>query len=122
MSTLSTHPYDAIYNRFFGLPTFSSVGTLKSDQFVDEITRLEDGTYKLVLEVPGFAKEHVSLQAKDSVLTINLKNETKEKKAVYRLSKTINQDQITASCKDGILTVTLPTKVSEQKSREIKVD
>ena len=121
MSTLSTHPYDAIYNRFFGLPSFTTLDT-KADQFVDEITRLEDGTYKLVLEVPGFAKEHVSVQAKDSVLTVNLKNETKEKKAVYRLSKSIDQDKITATCKDGILTVLCPMRESVSKTVNVSVD
>lgn len=121
MSTISTYPYDAIYNRFFGLPN-SSLFDSKTDHFVDEVTRLEDGTYKLVVEVPGFAKEHVTVQAKDSVLTVNLKNQTKEKKAVYRLGKSIDQEKITATCKDGILTVICPMREPATKTVNVNVD
>lgn len=120
MSTLSTHPYDAIYNRFFGLPTPSLLDS-KTDHFVDEVTRLEDGSYKLAVEVPGFAKEHVTVQAKDSVLTVNLKNETKEKKGIYRLSKSIDPNKITATCKDGILTVLCPLRRETQASVTVSV-
>lgn len=120
MTTFSTHPYDAIYSRFFGLPTPSLLES-KTDHFVDEITRLEDGSYKLVAEVPGFAKEHVTVQVKDSVLTVNLKNKTKEKKAVYRLSKSIDQEKIAATCKDGILTVLCPMRESVSKTVNVSV-
>lgn len=120
MTTLSTHSYDAMFNRFFGLPTYS-LETTKSDTFVDEITRLDDGTYKLVIEVPGFSKEHATVQAKDSVLTVHLKNDTKEKKTTYRLGKSVDQDKITATCKDGILTVLCPMRETVAKTVNVSV-
>lgn len=110
MFTLSTYPHSSI---------FENVSNI---YFSDEITRLEDGTYKIAIEVPGFAKEHVTIQTKETTLTVSLKNGSKQKKGTYRLSKSVDQDKITATCKDGILTILCPLRESVSKTVNVTVD
>jgi HSP20 family molecular chaperone IbpA len=117
MTTLLT-PYDAIYNRFFGLPQTSAWNTHDVN---DEITQEADGSYKLTVEVPGFGREHVSLTTKGTQLVITLQRQEKDKKTLtYRIGSKVDQSAITATCKDGILTVLCPVKASEQ-ARDIPV-
>lgn len=111
MSTLLT-PYDAVFNRFFGLPHSESHAY---NLLHDDITQEADGSYKLTLEVPGYNKDHVSLTTKGSQLVITLQRSDKDKKTLsYRLGSKVDQSAITATCKDGVLTVLCPVKASEQ--------
>ena len=115
MSTLTT--YDAMFNRFFGLPSFS----LETASYNDEITQEADGSYKLTVEVPGYNRDHVTLSTKETQLVVTLQQPNKEKKSLtYRLGSKIDQTKIAATCKDGLLTITCPVKQSEQ-SRAIPV-
>lgn len=110
MSTLLT-PYDAVFNRFFGLPHSES----HAYSLYDDITQEADGSYKLTLEVPGYNKDHVSLTTKGAQLVITLQRSEKDKKTLsYRLGSKVDQSAITATCKDGVLTVLCPVKASEQ--------
>lgn len=118
MSTLTS--YDAIYNRFFGLPHTS---TWESHVYSlhDEVTQEADGSYKLTVEVPGYGRENVALTTKGSELVVTLQHpERKKKTLTYRIGNKVDQAAITATCKDGILIVRCPIKASEQ-SREIPV-
>jgi len=120
MTTLLA-PYDAIYNRFFGLPQTSAWNTHSYD-VNDEIVQEADGSYKLTVEVPGFSRENVSLTTKGTQLVINLQRPEKDKKTLtYHLGSKVDASGITATCKDGILTVLCPVKASEQP-REIPVN
>lgn len=113
-------PYDAIYNRFFGLPLTSTWDSHVYSTH-DEITQEADGSYKLTVDVPGHSKENVSLTAKGTHLVITLQRPEKDKKTLtYRLGAKVDTSAITASCKDGVLTVFCPIKASEQP-REIPV-
>ena len=118
MSTLTT--YDAMFNRFFGLPTYQ--WDTSPNQFNDEITLEKDGSYKLTLEVPGFSREDLNLTVKEGTLVVEMKRESKKKKATYRLGKNIDQDNIKAVCKDGLLTVTCPVRQPETKTISVNVD
>lgn len=110
MSTLLT-PYDAVFNRFFGLPHSES----HAYNLYDDITQEADGSYKLTLEVPGYNKNHVSLKTKGAQLVITLQRSEKDKKTLsYRLGSKVDTSAITATCKDGVLTVLCPVKASEQ--------
>ena len=117
MSTLAT--YDTIFNRFFGLPTY----TWQSSSYLnDEVTVEKDGSYKLTLEVPGFSRQDVNLTVKENTLIVEMKRETKQKKASYRLGKNIDQENIKASCKDGILTISCPIRQIPSKAINVNVD
>ena len=90
----------------------------------------EGDHYNLQAELPGFQKEDISLDLKDSVLTISAKheettNESKDKEGHYVCRERrygtfqrsfdvsgIQEDAIAASYENGILQLTLP-KVAE---------
>jgi HSP20 family molecular chaperone IbpA len=111
MSNLIT--YDAMFN-LYTWPTHSSLS--------DEVTVEKDGSYKLTVDVPGCNREHVSLSAKGSQLTITLSRPNKNKKTItYRIGSKVDAAAISATCKDGVLTVTCPVKPSEQP-RDIPVN
>ncbi len=91
----------------------------------------------LKAELPGLGREDISIEVKDSTLT--LKGEKKIEKDVseenyrrmeraygsfqraFTLPSNIQQDKVKAKFKDGILEITLP-KVEEAKPKQIKVD
>lgn len=109
-----------MFNRFFGLPTYQ--WNTVSNQVNDEITIEKDGSYKLTLEVPGFSREDLNLTVKEGTLVVEMKRESKKKKAIYRLGKNIDQDHIKANCKDGLLTISCPVRQPESKTININVD
>ena len=91
----------------------------------------------LNVELPGVTKEDISLEVKDSTLTI--RGEKKLEKDVseenfhrmertygsftraFTLPSTVQQDKVKAKFRDGILEVRLP-KAEEAKPKQIKVD
>ena len=119
MSNLTT--YDAMFNRFFGVPTFTTWDAASSS-LADDVTVEKDGSYKLTLEVPGFSREDVKLTVKENTLNIELNRDGKQRKVTYRLGKNIDQENIKATCKDGLLTVHCATRQPEVKTIKINVD
>ncbi len=91
----------------------------------------------LKAELPGITKDDISIEVKDSTLT--LKGEKKFEKEVneenyhrveraygsfqraFTLPSTIQQDKVKAKFKDGVLEITLP-KVEEAKPKQITVE
>jgi len=91
----------------------------------------------LNVELPGVTKEDISLEVKDSTLTI--KGEKKLEKNVkeenfhrmertygsftraFTLPSTVQQDKVKAKFRDGILEIMLP-KAEEARPKQIKVD
>lgn len=103
MSTIT--PY--VFDRFFSTPSWN--WTSSQTIVAEEITQLDDGSYKIDIEVPGYSKEHIDIVAKEGYLFLVLKQENKkERKLTYRLSPKIDPTKITANCKNGILTVLCP--------------
>ncbi len=92
--------------------------------------------YSFAIELPGVAPEAVEVEVKDNVLTI--KGERKETALkegerylhrerprgrfarVFRMTKPVQAESITAAYKDGILLITVPLR-GEAKSRKIHV-
>ena len=118
MSQLTT--YDAMFNRFFGLPEYAAWQSVSSPS--DKVTVEKDGSYKLTLEVPGFNHEDVTLTVNENTLIVKLSREGKQHKATYRLSKHIDQDNIKATCKDGLLTIQCPIRQSPVKTIKVNDD
>jgi HSP20 family protein len=91
----------------------------------------------LHVELPGVTKEDISLEVKDSTLTLKgekkLEKDVKEESyhrmertygsfmRVFTLPSTMQQEKVKAKFKDGILEVTIP-KSEEAKPKQIKVD
>ena len=92
--------------------------------------------YEFTVELPGLLPEAVEVEVKDNTLTI--KGERKEENLkedhrylhrerphgrfarVFRLSKAVNADDVTAAYADGVLSVTVPFR-AEAKPRKIVV-
>jgi len=92
---------------------------------------LEDGKYHVEMDLPGYNKEDIRLEAHKGSIIITAKKETKEEekegKKYVRRERTfgriersfylgdIDEDNITAEFKDGILKVVVPTKNAPDK-------
>ena len=118
---------EELEKRFFGQRT----PALKTD-----IREVETG-YILDCDLPGFAREDVSIEIKNGYMTIRAerKNDTESRDSYLRRERTygsfsrtfdlegINAEAITASFKDGVLSVDLPkveVKADEGRTVEIK--
>ena len=105
------------------------------DRFFEEMkpmhtdVRETENAYVLEAEIPGVAKEDISLEVKNDVLTISAgANEEKQQerdgylvreRRMGRMERrfnveTVNQSAITADYKNGILTVNLPKKTEQE--------
>ena len=88
-------------------------------------------------ELPGLTKDDISVEVKDSILTISgeKKDEKTEKNTKYlrteitygsfsrsfHLPTSVKHDEIKAEFKDGILNITIP-KSEKEKTQQIKVE
>ena len=117
-------------------------GDFSSDSLAGFGTDIIDrgDSYLLEADLPGFAKEDVTLDVEDDVLTINAERhseyEDSDKKNNYlrcersygKYSRSfdvsmINKDAITAKLENGVLRVTLPKKAEEPKtSKRLEIE
>ena len=98
---------------------------------------LEDGKYHVEMDLPGYKKEDIRLEAHKGSIIISAKKETKEEekegKKYVRRERTfgriersfylgdIDEENISAEFKDGILKVVIPTKAEpDKKAIDIK--
>ena len=72
----------------------------------------KEGKYLLKLEVPGYGKEDLSIEAKDLGLYITGKNLDFK----VSLPQKANLETIKAECKNGILSLTLEKKEKEDSA------
>ena len=100
-----------------------------------DVYETADG-YEFTIELPGMSPDAVEVEVKNNTLTV--KGERKDTTLkegshclhrershgrfarVFRLSKPVNADGVTAAYKDGILSVTVPFR-AEAKPRKIVV-
>ena len=77
--------------------------------------------YVAEFELAGFSKKDVQIQVSDNTLTIEAKNEQRNKSFKLFLYDLVSEEHITASLKNGLLNITLPKKeVSATKKINIK--
>ena len=90
--------------------------------------------YRLDIEMPGFAKENISLDFKDGYLTVGVKSEEKEEDEFKLLRRErfhgevsrqyylgeVDEKAITASYKDGILSIVAP-KVQPEEAKPTRI-
>ena len=94
----------------------------KTQNFYNEnITKTQEGDYKLTLVVPGYGKEDITLNVTETnYLEVKLnKNESYTYR--YKLLSKVDPTKIIAECKNGILTVTIPKSESTNKSFKIDI-
>ncbi len=98
----------------------------------------KDGKYHIEMDVPGYSKEDIKIEAeKDSLIITAERNEEKNeedenKKYIHRERRygkyqrsfylqDLDSDNIEASFNDGVLKITIPKKEEEQNKRLIDI-
>ena len=118
--------YDSLFNEFFNnsySPVFSPSANIREN----------DSAYSIELAIPGFTKDNFKVEVRDRVLEVSsvTQSENDEKKENYirkefsynsfartfRLPRTVDADQISATYENGVLSLELPKK-EEAKVRE----
>lgn len=126
INSIMSDPFDA----FFGTPSHrTSVPPTMMRTDIKET----DTAFELATDLPGFAKEDVSVDLKDGYLSISAKtskeSEDKDEKGTYvrkeRFSGTcsrtfyvgedIEEDAIKAKFENGVLTIDVPKKQEQPK-------
>ena len=96
------------------------------DDFSKNVREFEDeNNYTLEFNVPGFAKEEVTVEIENSHLTVTSKSETNKNRknlfySVYIDSFFYDLDKIVTKLENGVLTVTFP-KSTDTKRRKIEI-
>ncbi len=122
MFDLRNYNYDL--NDFFGFNAFNGNADLEETN---------DG-YILNMEVPGIAKENISIELEDDVLTISVKQDNKEENkdnkylrheivSTYNFSRGFqvldaDMDNVTAKLENCILTVMVKKKIVEKVEKK----
>lgn len=97
----------------------------------------KDGDYHIEMDIPGFTKEDISLEAKDGYLTVKAEknNETEEetdknyirRERVYGKYERsfylgdLDQERIDASFNNGVLNIVVPKKEVEDNKKVIEI-
>ena len=96
----------------------------------------DDNNYIIEMPIPGFSKKEVDIKVENGTIKISAEkqDETEDRKYLrrefamrklersFKLSDTINQENISAEVKDGILNIVLPKIAKkEAKIQQIKV-
>jgi HSP20 family protein len=98
----------------------------------------DEHAFHIDAELPGIAKENISLNIEDDVLTIKAERtqeEEQKKKDYHRIERSygsfsrsfnigelIDQEHIGASFENGVLNVTLPKSQPVKKTKEISIN
>ncbi len=128
---LSKDPLKLFEDIWSGTPAPSAAAAFNVDISEDE------SAFYIDAELPGIAKEQITLNIEDDVLTIKAerKQESEEnKKDFHRIERTygsfsrsfnlgeiIDQEHINADFENGMLLVTLPKAVPVKKKKEISI-
>ena len=108
----------------------------KASRMMKTDIREKDDNYEVVIDLPGFKKEEITVELDNGYVTINAakgldKDENSKKgklirqeryagslKRSFYIGDNVEKDDIEASYKHGVLTLTFPKKAVESKSPE----
>lgn len=123
-----------VFDDFFRDPFFQSTGVRSVSAMKTDIQDLPD-SYRIDMELPGFAKEDVRAELKNGYLTVRAAH-TEENKSEgsyirkerysghyqrsFYVGDKVTQEDITASFKDGVLTLNVPKKERQPEVEETK--
>ena len=118
--------FDGIFDDFF---PETSCNKMKCD-ILDE-----DGNYKILLEVPGYAKDDIKIETNNGYVTVTAEksNETEEENKNYiRKERTYGKisrqfyigefKDVIANYKDGVLCLTIPKQEEKTEKKQIEID
>ena len=82
----------------------------------------DDKSWTVTLDVPGVAREDLSINIEGAIVRIETKGEVKRQyKAAYELPQEIDVEATTARLESGVLTLTLAKKQPVSNARQIEV-
>jgi HSP20 family protein len=86
-----------------------------------EVTQ-EEKAWTVTLDLPGVAKEDLSITIEGTVVRIETRAEAKRQfKSAYELPQDIDADASTATVENGVLTLALAKKAPVSTARQIEV-
>lgn len=104
--------FDRSFERFVNDAFFNNGLKLQQDE----------KAWTVSLDLPGVAREDLSINIEGAVVRIETKAEAKRQfKAAYELAADIDTETSGAELKDGVLTLTLGKKVPVSNARQIEV-
>jgi HSP20 family protein len=110
-----TRSFDRSFERFVNEAFFSDA---KTGFNVEQ----DDKAWTVNLDVPGIAREELSISIEGTIVRIDTKAEAKRKfKAAYELPQDIDADASGAKLENGVLTLTLVKKVPVSNARNIEI-
>ncbi|MBI5276072.1 MAG: Hsp20/alpha crystallin family protein [Burkholderiales bacterium] len=112
--TPAARSFDRSFERFLTDSFFGASSGLKVEQ--------DDKSWTLSLDLPGVAKEHLSVDIEGAVVRIETAKEaTRPFKAAYELPEEIDAEATVATLENGVLTLKLAKKVPVSTSRKVEV-
>ena len=134
-------PFDKIFDELMNkqFPTFQEeVGVSFAQGAYPKVNIYEyDDTVDIIAEIPGLAKEHVSVEVEEDVLIISgdkhgfdsdggkcITRELKQSAFTrsFNLGEYLDGDNVSAKFKDGMLSISIPKKEPEQpKKHSVKI-
>lgn len=129
---------DIMPRKFYLDDIFDEMMLPKKEQHMKCDIYEKDGNYHIEMDVPGFDKKDISIEANDGYLTITAeknsedeeKNENKNyirRERVYGKVKRsfylgdLDQDKIDAEFKNGILNIVVPKKEETSNKKRIEI-
>jgi HSP20 family protein len=111
----ATRTFDRNFERFvndvFAAPAYRSLNVTQDDK-----------AWTVTLDVPGVAREDLTLEVEGPVVRIATKQEAKRQfKAAYELPEDIDVDATEAKLENGVLTLVLGKKKPVSNARTIEV-
>jgi HSP20 family protein len=98
----------------FGFDPFQ--GIVGNWDYGFEVTRTENG-YVVEVPVPGFNPSNVEITLKDSILSVNAKNERRTFSRSFTVPEDVDPEKISATVADGMLSLTLERHPAAQPKR-----
>ena len=119
---------DLIPRKFYLDDIFDDFLTTKKEQTMKCDIYEKDGNYHIEMDVPGFSKEDISVEAKDGYLTISAekKNYIRRERVYGKYERTfyvgdLDQDKIDAEFNNGCLKITVPKKEEVENKKVIEI-
>jgi HSP20 family protein len=107
--------YDRSFERFVN-DTFFGNGLAAPSLAEDE------KAWTVTLDVPGIAREDLTVNIEDTVVRIETRAEAKRQyKAAYELPQDIDAEASNAKLENGVLTLTLAKKAPVSNARQLEV-
>ena len=116
-ATVPSHrSFDRSFERFVNDAFFSGNAGSSLDVAQD------DKAWTVTLDLPGVAREDLSIQVEGPIVRIETKAEARRQyKAAYELPQEIDVEATSAKLENGVLTLTLAKKQPVSNARQIEI-